>query len=71
MESSPWESTDAKAAFHKLSYDAANRNYRMHSPIDGSSSSHEDHEHRHSSSPKYTWRDPVKDCDYQERKKAD
>lgn len=39
MESSTPESSDLKAAFHKPSNDAANRNYRRHSPTDGSSSS--------------------------------
>lgn len=39
MESSPPGSSDVKAAFRKLSNDTANRNYRRHSPTDGSSSS--------------------------------
>ncbi|KAK4784632.1 hypothetical protein SAY86_019000 [Trapa natans] len=71
MESSPRQNADVKATFRKLSNDAANRNYRRHSPTNGSSSSDEDLEHRHSSSPKYTRGDPVKGCDYGERKKAD
>ncbi|XP_010044363.2 arginine/serine-rich coiled-coil protein 2 isoform X2 [Eucalyptus grandis] len=70
-QSSPPDNADVKAAFHKPSNDASNRNYRRHSPASNSSSSDGSPEHDRASSPKYARDDASKPPEYRERRKAD
>ncbi|KAL3751478.1 hypothetical protein ACJRO7_012327 [Eucalyptus globulus] len=70
-QSSPPDNADVKAAFHKPSNDASNRNYRRHSPASNSSSSDGSPEHDRASSPKYARDDASKPPEYRDRRKAD
>ncbi|XP_030552413.1 arginine/serine-rich coiled-coil protein 2 isoform X2 [Rhodamnia argentea] len=70
-QSSPPNIADVKAAFHKPSNDASNRNYRRHSPASNSSSSDGSPEHVRAYSPKYGRDDASRPPEYRERKKAD
>ncbi|XP_030449600.2 uncharacterized protein LOC115672009 isoform X1 [Syzygium oleosum] len=63
-QSSPPNNADVKAAFHKPSNDASNRNYRRHSPASNSSSSDGSPEHDRARD------DASRPPEYRERRKA-
>ncbi|GMY19533.1 arginine/serine-rich coiled-coil protein 2 isoform X1 [Fagus crenata] len=71
LRSPPPDNADARTAFRKPSTDAANRKYRRHSPISGSSSPDEIHKQDLGSSPNVSRDDPVKVSDYRPRRKDD
>ncbi|XP_038720604.1 serine/threonine-protein kinase fray2-like isoform X3 [Tripterygium wilfordii] len=60
MQMPPQENADRKTAFHKPLSDAANRKYRRHSPVGGSSSSDGSPKHGRKGSPSALSKDPAK-----------
>ncbi|KAK9290763.1 hypothetical protein L1049_008939 [Liquidambar formosana] len=65
------DNADAKTAFRKPSNDTANRKYRRHSPVSGSSSSDGSPKREHGSSPIFSREDPRRVSDIRHRRKDD
>lgn len=61
--------SETKMAFRKPSNDAANRKYRRHSPVGGSSSSEGSQHHDRTSSPVLSKEDIARDSEHQSRRK--